>query len=109
MANALVTYSKTNFKKEIVVDCEHCPNLTKRSDVNFKEIAFTLHRRIVRELMLAYAFTKLKVKQIYGDYFVINVFIHDLLLRHKIQDSIKNVILDQETGQIFIQRYNSIQ
>ena len=43
MANALVTYSKTNFKKEIVVDREHCPNLTKRFDVNVEEVAFMLH------------------------------------------------------------------
>lgn len=43
MANALLMYSETKFKKQIVVDSDHCPNLTERSDVNLKEIAFTIH------------------------------------------------------------------
>jgi hypothetical protein len=41
--NALRVYSNTKFKREIVVDCKHCPRLIKRSDVNLKEIAFTIH------------------------------------------------------------------
>ena len=43
MANPLGIYSNTKFKKEIVVDSEHWPNLVKRSDVVSEEIAFTVH------------------------------------------------------------------
>ena len=43
MANALATYSKTNFKKQIVVDSDHSPKLIKRSNVKLEEFAFTLH------------------------------------------------------------------
>ena len=43
MANALGIYANTKFKREIVVDSEHCPNLIKRSEVDIEEIAFTLH------------------------------------------------------------------
>ena len=43
MANALAAYSNTKFKREIVVDSEHCPNLIKRSDVDAQQVAFTLH------------------------------------------------------------------
>ena len=43
MANALVVYSNTKFKREILVDSEHCPNLIKKSDVRPEEVAFTLH------------------------------------------------------------------
>ena len=43
MANPLDIYSSTKFKKEIVVDSEHWPNLVKRSDVVSEEIAFTVH------------------------------------------------------------------
>lgn len=42
-ANTLGVYSNTKFKREIVVDREHCPNLLKRSDVVAETIAFTLH------------------------------------------------------------------
>ena len=43
MANALDTYSNTKFKRKIVVDSEHCPNLVKRYDVDPEQVAFTLH------------------------------------------------------------------
>ena len=43
MANPLGIYSNTKFKKEIVVDSEHWPNLVKRSNVVSEEIAFTVH------------------------------------------------------------------
>ena len=43
MANALGVYSNTKFKGEIIVDSEHYPSLANRSEVNVKEIAFTIH------------------------------------------------------------------
>ena len=43
MANALVVYSNTKFKREILVYSEYCPNLIKKSDVRPEEVAFTLH------------------------------------------------------------------
>ena len=39
----MATYSKTNFKKQIVIDSDHSPKLVKRSGVNLEEFAFTLH------------------------------------------------------------------
>ena len=43
MANTLGVYSNTKFKREIIVDREHCSSLTKTSEVNLEEIAFTIH------------------------------------------------------------------
>ncbi len=43
MANAFGVYFNTKFKREIVVDSEHCQNLIKRSGINLEEIAFTIH------------------------------------------------------------------
>ena len=43
MANTLGVYSNTQFKREIIVDSEHCPSLAYRPEVHLVEIAFTIH------------------------------------------------------------------